>query len=140
MSRNGSAYHRLLNTSRWRELRARQLSCHPLCEDCMKMGLIIPATEVHHVVPVESAGDRERMTRLAYDPGNLVSLCPTCHTERHRQLRSHSASEKGGGGFLAQGRERGRDFLRPPGSLHIHPPSFFHARRFFKLTGGLDKI
>ncbi|WP_303408450.1 HNH endonuclease signature motif containing protein [uncultured Alistipes sp.] len=60
----------------------------------MKMGLIIPATEVHHVVPVESAGDRERMTRLAYDPGNLVSLCPTCHTERHRQLRSHSASEK----------------------------------------------
>lgn len=94
MSKNNSAYHRLLNTQRWRELRARQLSVLPLCADCSKRGIIVPATEVHHVIPVESAaGDPSRMSRLAYDPCNLVSLCADCHDERHRAMRSHSAAE-----------------------------------------------
>lgn len=94
MSRNGSAYHRLLNSARWRALRSAQLGRNPFCADCAKTGVLEPATEVHHVIPIETERDAERMTRLAFDPGNLVSLCHDCHHERHRLLKSHSRDER----------------------------------------------
>lgn len=93
MSRNGSAYHQLLNTQRWRALRAAQIDRHPFCMDCRAEGVLTPATEVHHVVPVETARSAAEMARLAYDPSNLASLCTRCHTERHRAMRSHSPEE-----------------------------------------------
>lgn len=93
MSKNGSAYHRLLNTRRWRRLRAAQLDLCPLCADCRAEGVLTPATEVHHAVPVETARSAAEMARLAFEPLNLVSLCAACHTRRHKELRSHSAEE-----------------------------------------------
>lgn len=93
MSKNGSAYHRLLNTARWRRLRAAQLDLCPLCADCRTEGVLTPVTEVHHVVPVETARSSAEMARLCYEPLNLVSLCAACHYRRHKELRSHSAEE-----------------------------------------------
>lgn len=93
MSTNNSTYLRLLNTSRWRRLRAQKLQASPFCEDCKAAGRYVAAEEVHHVIPVETAHTLPDMERLAYSPLNLASLCKGCHRERHRQLWSHSPAE-----------------------------------------------
>lgn len=93
MSRAGSKYLRLLNTMRWSKLRAWKLGESPFCEDCAKRGLLVPASEVHHIIPVETRTDIDGMARLAYDAGNLAALCSDCHRERHTAMRSHSKEE-----------------------------------------------
>lgn len=90
MSRNGSPYHRLLTSGKWRALRQAKLSSDPFCADCAKEGVLTAATDVHHVVPVDEGANPERMAALAYDAANLVSLCHACHVRRHTALRSHS--------------------------------------------------
>jgi 5-methylcytosine-specific restriction protein A len=61
---------------RWKQLRARYLSRHPLCADCQQAGRLTPATEVHHVIPVAQGGsDRSE---------NLLGLCKSCHSRRTR--------------------------------------------------------
>jgi len=57
---------------RWKKLRDLYISKHPLCENCLKFGRLIPADEVHHIIPVERGG--------AHNEENLVSLCQSCHT------------------------------------------------------------
>ena len=121
MSRNGTPYHRLLNTSRWRYLRGLQLDRHPSCADCAQRGVLATATDVHHVMPVETGATPERMAMLCYDEGNLVSLCHACHAERHRVLRSHSRAERerrakaGAAAFWdALGQTPGGVFEEPP--------------------------
>ncbi len=41
---------------RWREVRRQKLSEDPLCELCLRAGYVIPATEVHHIVPISEGG------------------------------------------------------------------------------------
>lgn len=83
-------YISLINTTRWRALRADALSARPLCEACLKEGRVTPATEVHHVRPVESVSSYESMRSLAYDPNNLLCLCHACHADIHKGLMSHT--------------------------------------------------
>jgi 5-methylcytosine-specific restriction protein A len=87
------AYKALINTSRWRNLRWNQLRLQPLCQRCLSAGRYTPATQVHHVVPVESAPSREAMAALAYDPTNLMSLCGPCHKAIHQSLATGTRSE-----------------------------------------------
>ena len=75
-------------------MRASFLSLHPLCEACEINGRTTPATEVHHVVPIESkAGRLDDMEALAFDPNNLKALCKACHVEAHRVLHSQSTHQ-----------------------------------------------
>lgn len=132
MSRNGTPYHRLLNTSRWRRLRAAQLDRQPFCADCATRGRIMPATDVHHATPVETGGTPERMAMLCYDEGNLVSLCHACHAERHRAMKSHSGAERerrtraGAAAFWdALGETPGGVFEKAPTPVKSNPRVFF---------------
>lgn len=77
-------YHKLLSHSRWRELRMRYLSAHPLCEECERAGKTTVATCVHHIRPVEAQGTPSLMMQAAYDYNNLEALCDACHEARHR--------------------------------------------------------
>ena len=77
-------YHKLLSHSRWRELRARYLASHPLCEECERAGKTTLATCVHHIRPVESQGTPALMMQAAYDWHNLEALCEACHEARHK--------------------------------------------------------
>lgn len=79
-------YTRLINTARWRELRRWKLSRNPLCEQCADNETVTPATEVHHVKPVEDGRNAAEMGRLMYDSHNLRSLCHRCHVEAHKAL------------------------------------------------------
>lgn len=81
-------YRAWLASRRWQKLRSWKLGCHPACEACEEKGLVVSATEVHHVKPVLSVEGREAREALMFDPGNIVALCHKCHVEAHRKLGS----------------------------------------------------
>ena len=92
MYRHSATYKRLMGSADWRRVRAQQLAEHPFCELCAKKGLYYQtgATEVHHIVPIDSARTEEEAERLAYSPSNLMSLCHKCHSDLHKAESSHS--------------------------------------------------
>ena len=58
-------YHRLLNTVRWRALRASVLRDQDgLCRRCLDEGRVCVARQVHHIVPPMSARTYSEMERL----------------------------------------------------------------------------
>ena len=86
-------YRRLINSARWRRLRAEVLAESPLCPRCAQAGLVRSAAEVHHIVPVESGPTPAARERLAYSRTNLTALCRNCHAEVHREMLKGSAAE-----------------------------------------------
>lgn len=79
-------YNKLIHTTGWLRLRRDILSAHPLCENCQANGLITPATEVHHRVPVEYGTNLREKHRLMFDPRNLQALCHSCHVKVHTEM------------------------------------------------------
>lgn len=79
-------YQRLIHTDRWLRLRRDKLTTTPLCERCQQQGIVTPATEVHHVTPVEDGLSLAEKRRLMYDPHNLRALCHDCHVQTHIEL------------------------------------------------------
>ena len=63
---------RLYNTARWRKASKLQLIKQPLCEDCLKRGLVTPANQVDHVIPHH--GDPK-----LFWSSPRASLCRDCH-------------------------------------------------------------
>lgn len=58
-------------------------------------GRVTPATEVHHIRPVEDGLTLQDKRALMYDPHNLMALCHACHVEVHKELgRSGKAHAK----------------------------------------------
>ena len=76
-ARDYSRYRRDPDTNRrygaaWRRIRAVYIAAHPLCEQCETAGRLIPAQEVHHILPLSQGGDHREE--------NLMSLCSSCHS------------------------------------------------------------
>ena len=80
----------IYNSKEWQELRIAKLRANPLCEECMKQGIVTSARCVHHVVPIETARTKDEMKRLAFDPLNLMALCFACHARIHKELGSNT--------------------------------------------------
>jgi 5-methylcytosine-specific restriction protein A len=57
---------------RWVLVREVYIREHPLCEDCLLLGLVVVTQMVHHIVAIVDGGDK-------YDDDNLRSLCWICH-------------------------------------------------------------
>ena len=89
MSRN-PIYIKLINSARWKKLRAEKLRANPVCEECAAHDASTLAAEVHHITPVESVSGVAAMERLMFSRMNLQSLCHACHAEIHRRAFSHS--------------------------------------------------
>lgn len=70
---------------RWQKYRVVFIAEHPLCEDCLEIGIIVPTFAVDHIKP--HRGDQE----LFWDPKNHRGLCETCHNRK-------TATEDGGFG------------------------------------------
>ena len=60
---------------RWRSLRAIKLQQDPLCEECQRKGLVVPAQMVDHIVPINKGGAPMELE-------NLQSLCNKCHAAK----------------------------------------------------------
>lgn len=54
-----------------------------LCQDCLKKGRIVPAEEVHHIIPLQPENITDPSITLNEE--NLVSLCRECHRRRHSE-------------------------------------------------------
>ncbi len=89
MSRN-PIYIKLINTTRWRKLRAKKMRANPICELCDERNRSTLATEVHHVVPCETEATERGIEGLMFHYMNLQSLCHECHKEVHKSMRSQS--------------------------------------------------
>lgn len=79
-------YIKLIHTARWLRLRHDKLSEHPLCERCQEEDRITPATEVHHVRPVEEGLSITDKKSLMFDWYNLRALCHDCHVKTHTEM------------------------------------------------------
>ena len=79
-------YRQLIHTARWLKLRRDTLSTHPCCQRCELEGYITPATEVHHIRPVEEAFLKVERIQRMYDPSNLQALCHACHIRVHTEM------------------------------------------------------
>ena len=77
-------YQRMLNSKRWKELRAWKLNTNPLCERCEAEGYVRAAVDVHHIRPV--CGSILEMEALCFNPANLQSLCVPCHIQPHKEM------------------------------------------------------
>ena len=75
-SGEAEAWHRWYRLPVWQELRASHLLEHPWCEECRRNGLRVRATDVDHV------RDHRGRWDLFVDPGNLQSLCHSCHSRK----------------------------------------------------------
>ena len=88
-------YRRLIHTARWLRLRRDTLTAHPLCERCQVDGYVTPATEVHHVRPVEYGLNYAEKEALMFNPSNLRAMCHACHVKAHVEMgRSGKAATK----------------------------------------------
>ncbi len=59
----------------WRRRRAQQLRAQPLCEACLKRGIVTVANEVDHITP-------HRGDEAAFRFGPIQSLCRQCHSRK----------------------------------------------------------
>ncbi len=69
------------STRLWRATRKQFLLVHPLCRQCEQEKRYTPATEVDHIRPIASGGDR-------YDWANLQALCKPHHSAKTRRERA----------------------------------------------------
>lgn len=78
------------NSKVWKGLRSNKITQTPYCESCYKhKGVIIPAEEVHHVIPFGTGMNEQHRWQLFTDYSNLVSLCSECHNKIHELMRKH---------------------------------------------------
>ena len=65
----------------WRKVRSIALQRdHYLCQHCLQQKRFTPATDVHHIKPLED------FPELGLDLDNLTSLCWRCHEQtKHRR-------------------------------------------------------
>ncbi len=66
--------HQRLYDRKWQKRRLAWLSTHPWCEECLRGGAYVPATDVHHLHP-------HRGNREIFITSELESLCHECHSK-----------------------------------------------------------
>lgn len=84
----------------WRRVRAAVLGRQPLCVSCEQNDLVVPATEVDHIVSIDRAPAR----RL--DQTNLQPLCKPCHSAK--TAREDGSFGRARAGAAAAGVELGQ--------------------------------
>jgi len=65
--------------AQWRTIRNEFIAEHPYCEVCRREGRLVATQVVHHIVELSKGG--------THDESNLVSLCRSCHSRVHHELR-----------------------------------------------------
>lgn len=61
----------------WKNVRSLQLQLEPLCRECRKLGKLVAATVVDHIIPIANGG-------AELDLENLQSLCKPHHETKTR--------------------------------------------------------
>jgi hypothetical protein len=119
MSHHSPIYIKLINSRRWRELRAQKLQANPMCERHLAHGKWVAATCVHHIVEVETGHNDQECEALCFAWSNLQSLCRECHATIHRDAGYHTKAvhqqrEQSRLSQWAQRLQQPRDSDKPP--------------------------
>ena len=76
------------SSSAWIKLRNLKRLLNPLCEHCLKLGLLIPYYVIDHIKPISEAGEPLNLD-------NLQTLCKQCHaiktgkeTAKRKQIKT----------------------------------------------------
>ena len=76
--------HIFYQSALWHNVRNQILSTQPLCRHCILNGLLIPATEVDHIIDLKLRPD------LCIEPTNLQPLCHSCHSSKtYKAIHQH---------------------------------------------------
>ena len=78
-------------TPQWKKMRETYLKEHPLCEECLKIGKVTPATQVHH--KISPFKGEEINWGLLYDYKNLEAVDAVCHQRIHNAKRQITPEE-----------------------------------------------
>ncbi len=90
--RDSAGWHGWSSLPIWTDdLRPRQLLREPFCRECARHGVRTYATDVDHV------RDHKGDWALFADPGNLQSLCHSCHSRKtmREQWKNRRNFERG---------------------------------------------
>ena len=74
-SRSTDEFVRFYNSKQWKSLRNYYIQMHPLCVEHERMGYIVPATDIDHIIPMRFGGSQTALS-------NLQSLCRECHMRK----------------------------------------------------------
>lgn len=69
----------------WRRCRKAYASKAIYCERCLKRGLTVPGTEVHHKIRLTPENLKDPSVSMNWE--NLELLCDECHREEHAKRR-----------------------------------------------------
>ena len=69
-------------STKWKKLRQAKLMQQPLCEICLKNGVVTIADDVHHIDSFLNYSGNQRLNK-AFDFTNLMSVCKECHGKIH---------------------------------------------------------
>lgn len=76
----------IYQSKQWKELRKKLQMERPLCENCLKKGIVKPMEDCHHKLsPFQKGIGEEEKYRRAYDENNIICLCRDCHIEEHHK-------------------------------------------------------
>lgn len=75
----GVASNGFYKTSQWRATRESVLSRDAICQWCLHLGQLNPATDADHVVPLNRC---ENENISGYDQTNIVGSCRSCNSRR----------------------------------------------------------
>ena len=86
---SGSAEEQAMyKTTKWQRLRNRIIRNEPLCRECKRKGLTVPATVVDHIERARVRPD------LFYTESNLQPLCDKCHNKKSARERNDRTEPK----------------------------------------------
>lgn len=66
---------------------------HPLCERCLKKGILTKSTCVHHKEHISE--ENYQNADILYGEDNLEALCDKCHAEEHSGTKRFEFDENG---------------------------------------------
>lgn len=72
---------RFYRTQAWKDKSERFRRLHPLCDECERLGLVVPSTMVDHRIPYRIRPD------LGLIDSNLRALCWQCHNRVGDRVR-----------------------------------------------------
>ena len=90
-------------TWRYQVERRRFLAANPLCAECDRNGIVMPAAELDHIVPASKAPER------FWDQENWQGLCVECHLAKTAKENRQETDE------MAEWREYIESRQRRPG-------------------------
>ena len=84
----------MYSKAEYRKLRDWYYQCHPICEDCQRIGLLTESKDIHHVMsPYDPNISPAESYRRLMDENNLVSLCRYHHNLRHGNCKKYEIDE-----------------------------------------------